>query len=93
MPKQQKGKPFPWQISRREAERLQAIEVQYTRLRNKELLAPFIKEFSHLLLVVLASKPYSEWPKEAKMTMEHMTRDWVGAVELYRSLLPKDGGK
>lgn len=55
---------------------------------DRDAMKPFILEFLENLGVILACKPFDEWPSEAKVAFNHTQRKIPVGAEIYRNNLP-----
>ena len=67
-----------WPPTLEYVEDLEKKATELDRLREREILRPFVGEFRDSLASLLAATPWEQWPEFVK-------------ARLYRSLLPKAG--
>lgn len=68
---------------------LAAVQQQLAEERLKPMLQQFTDRLATSILTILATKPYSEWPKEAQLAFEHEQRKTPTAAHFYVERLPK----
>lgn len=80
-------KRHPMQVKNDEIKRLQAeIEV----LRDQKIVHQFANAMLENIGIILAHKPFSEWPELAKIAYRHAERKQEVAAFIYRKYCAKE---
>ena len=82
-----------WPPTLEYVEDLEKKATELDRLREREILRPFVGEFRDSLASLLAATPWEQWPEFVKKVFTFVAdnRGFGNEARLYRSLLPKAG--
>lgn len=65
------------------------LKKQIDELRMQPYLTAFIKEISANIMLILANKPFDQWPEEAKIAFRHAQERQDTIAYMYLQRLPK----
>lgn len=63
-------------------------EDELRRLKLEMDLKPFVDEMKENLFILLVNKPFSDWPSEARVALEHAGKKYPMLREMYLLQLP-----